>query len=313
MTLNEFSGHIPVLLIIFNRLDTTQLVFERIRQVKPRKLYVAADGPRTPLEATKCQEVSDWVLNNVDWDTEVFTFIRQENLGCRLNVSGAISWFFSREEKGIILEDDCLPTISFFSFCEELLTKYENVPEVMHISGTNMQDAIFRGSNSYYFSRISHIWGWASWRRAWLQYDLELAGLDDFIKEKSINQVFDSLSPRLNFMRVLKQIKNSKNASTWDFQWTFSIMKSGGLCITPNSNMISNIGFGGESTHAWDSGSRFANRPTTELVILTHPSELKVSKAADNYEGDTIYKIPDLHYIIRKLYHQICSYLNKKR
>lgn len=162
----------PVLLIIFKRPDTTRQVLQAIRQVKPRQLFVAADGPRPdhPDEAEKCHQTRA-VIEEVDWKCEVQTLFQQRNLGCGPGpVTGpvtAITWFFHNVEQGIILEDDCLPDLSFFRFCEELLDRYRYTEQIMHISGNNFLYGRKRGSASYYFSKYTHVWGWATWRRAW--------------------------------------------------------------------------------------------------------------------------------------------------
>lgn len=158
-----------ILLLIFNRLDTTQLVFEAIQKVKPPRLYIASDGARIDKlsEDSLVGDVRNYVINNIDWDCEVKTLFREENLGCKLAVSGAISWFFQNEGHGIILEDDCLPDHSFFRFCEEMLLKYSDDERIGMISGDNFQFGGSQVEDSYYFSRYPHIWGWATWKRAW--------------------------------------------------------------------------------------------------------------------------------------------------
>ena len=142
----------PILFVIFNRLDTTFKVFEKIREIKPKKLYIAADGPRKQIEGEneKCAKVRS-IETLVDWDCEVKTLFQSENLSCGPAVSTAISWFFNNEEQGIILEDDCLPNTSFFHFCEEMLNYYKENETIMHIGGTNFQDGRMYGKADYYF------------------------------------------------------------------------------------------------------------------------------------------------------------------
>ena len=158
----EFN--VPILLIVFNRLNTTQKVFEKIKEVKPKKFFIAADGPRKNKEGEKEKtgEVRKFILENIDWDCEVKTLFRDENLGCGKSVSGAITWFFENVEEGIIFEDDTVPDKSLFNFCEAMLNKYRLENEIKIIGGVNFQDGIKRGDASYYFTRICHIWGWAT-------------------------------------------------------------------------------------------------------------------------------------------------------
>lgn len=165
----------PVLFVVFNRPETTSRVFNSIRNARPARLYVAADGPRAMREgeAQRCVEVRR-IASAVDWPCEVRTLFRDENIGCRRSVSGAISWFFEHEPEGIILEDDCLPDASFFSYCATLLERYRIEPRVMAITGNNFQPSMEGYSASYYYSIYNHVWGWASWRRAWALYDADM-------------------------------------------------------------------------------------------------------------------------------------------
>lgn len=243
----------PILLLIFNRPDTTKAVMESIRRARPERLFIAADGPRAsaPGEERLCEEARRHAAN-VDWPCEVQTLFRGENAGCAINVSSAISWFFEHVEEGIVLEDDCVAGESFYPFCTELLAYYRHTPEVMHIAGTSFQYGRRRGRASYYLSRYPNLWGWATWRRAWRMYDF-------------------SLRP------------SWKLEDTWGTQWQLSIEKHNGLAVVPNRNLVKNIGFGEAATH-----TRGPLRPS-KLVIeemafpLTHPKELVPDKAADTF------------------------------
>ena len=189
METNKFNT--PILFLIFNRPDTTFKVFEEIRKIKPAKLYIAADGPRPNVigEEEKCT-ASRNIIKQVDWDCDVKTLFREKNLGCKIAVSSAISWFFENVEEGIILEDDTFPTQSFFWFCQELLDFYRNDSRIMHISGNNFQLGKIRGEGSYYFSKYNHIWGWATWKRAWRFYDVSLNTFPIFVQRKVIKNIF---------------------------------------------------------------------------------------------------------------------------
>jgi len=165
----------PVVLIIFNRPPTTERVFAEIAKARPQKLFVVADGPRPERsgEAEKCAAARA-VIDRVDWECEVLRNYAEVNLGCRQRPPTGISWVFEQVAEAIILKDDCVPHPTFFRFCEELLEKYREDERVMHISGSNFQPGYTRGPFSYYFSRFNPIWGWASWRRAWQHYDLNM-------------------------------------------------------------------------------------------------------------------------------------------
>src|SRR6478736_1770065 len=176
----------PILFIVFNRPDTTRVVFEAIRKVKPKKLYIAADGIRSKVKSDEenCAKVRA-IVNDVDWECDVKTLFHEENLNCGKAPSTAISWLFENEEEGIILEDDCLPSTSFFLFCEELLERYRYDSRVMHIGGNNFLNGWQKDNDySYYFSRSGHIWGWATWRRAWNKFDFDIS-LYSKLKDKN--------------------------------------------------------------------------------------------------------------------------------
>lgn len=237
-----------VLLIIFNRLDTTKLVFEAIRRAKPPRLYLAADGPRaySNTDGVNCQMARS-IINAVDWDCEVKTLFRERNLGCKYAVSGAIDWFFEHEQMGIILEDDVLPTDQFFEFCDAMLIRYEFEESVMMIGGVNHYPTP-DSQLSYFFSEHFVIWGWATWRRAWKKYSVEI----EEISPQHLN--FNFLKDKLNNWRSLLHFVDSLNKvsrgeiNTWDYQWSYACLINSGMCIVPKVNLISNIGVHG--THA---------------------------------------------------------------
>jgi len=269
----------PVLFLIFNRPETTEKVFETIRKQKPQYLYVAADGPRIDKEgeAEKCRQTRE-IINKIDWDCEVKTLFREENLGCKIAVSSAISWFFENVEEGIILEDDCLPSKSFFNYCEILLEKYRNDTRIMHISAENPIDDSF-GESSYYFSKIPHIWGWATWKRAWKKYDVDFQNYNDFIKNNHIENVFPEKYVQKYWNKIFSRVKDGK-INTWDYQWTYALFINNGLSINPNLNMVSNIGFGVEGATHTSVSEKCANRQTFEVAEIHHPEFIISDKTA---------------------------------
>lgn len=269
----------PILFLIFNRPEKTFRVFEEIKKQKPQYLYIAADGARQNKqgEAELCSQTRA-VIENVDWDCEVKTLFREDNLGCKKAVSEGITWFFDNVEEGIILEDDCLPSESFFRFCEENLEKYRHDNRIMHISGENPLDMEF-GDASYYFSKIPHIWGWASWRRAWNLYDVEFQNFNYFIENNIIQNVFEEKESHKYWNRVFARVKNGE-INTWDYQWTYALFVNNGLSIVPNKNMVSNIGFGAvEATHT-NENAKCANRKAYEMDKIIHPEFIIPEKKA---------------------------------
>jgi len=271
----------PVLFIIFNRPDTTAKVFDRIRAARPAKLYVAADGPRSgrPDEEALCKQVRE-IATKADWDCEVKTLFRDANMGCKNAVSSAITWFFEREEEGIILEDDCLPADSFFSFCDEMLAKYRYDTRVRHIAGGNFQLGTRRGDASYYFSKISHVWGWAGWRRVWGDYDKNLGRYTEAGAQAALLNIFDDEWIADSWYQIFKELK-AGNIDTWDYQLSITNFFNNALCIIPNVNLISNIGFGANATHTTESTNKYAALQLAEISKITHPTYLLADKQAD--------------------------------
>ena len=254
-----------VLFLIFNRPDTTRQVFEAIRIAQPPRLYIAADGPRKERAGeAECCEVTRRIATDVDWPCEVITLFREENLGCKIAVSSAITWFFEQEEKGIILEDDCLPAQSFFGFCDELLIKYESDQRIMMISGHNKQTNWKKEDNDYFFSNLGGIWGWASWRRAWSTYDIEMKNINNFISQNGFfNLLMDIGATRRRDMEKV----NSNNINAWDYQWGFARHINNGLSCVPSSNLIENIGFGIDATHTTQINNTIIKRSDIRLPL----------------------------------------------
>src|SRR5688572_8997809 len=239
----------PILFVVFSRPSTTKVVFETIRQAKPAKLYIAADGPRKnkPGEAEKCAEVRSIVMD-IDWECEVKTLFRDENLGCGKGVSSAITWFFENEPEGIILEDDVVPNQSFFSYCSELLERYRHDTRIMEISGNSLRSEKFcQGEHSYAFSDHNGIWGWASWRRAWNLYDYEMKDYKRIKEGGFLRNKFASIYEEHYFNWVFERTYLFPHI-TWDYQWEFVKRINSGLTIVPKKNMIINIGFGADAT-----------------------------------------------------------------
>ena len=271
----------PVLFLVFNRLDTTKQVFKAIRKAKPPRLYIAADGARESKdgEAEKVKAVREYIMSNINWECEVKTLFREQNLGCKYAVSGAIDWFFENEEMGIILEDDCLPSQSFFWFCEELLERYKDDMRVWHIGGSNFQNAIKRGEGDYYFSKYNLIWGWAGWASRWKKYDVEL---DSIIDTKFLEKTFEDRNAIKYWAKPFNDMKE-KRIDTWDYQYTFSMWDNDGLAILSNTNMISNIGFGEDATHTTTKEGELSNVSRSELLLNQHPIKICQNIEADKY------------------------------
>ena len=237
----------PVVFLIFRRPDLTAQVFEAIRQAQPTKLLVVADGPRSEAEAQLCQQTRS-VIDQIDWNCEVLRNYSDVNLGCRRRVSSGLDWAFSEVEEAIILEDDCLPHPLFFDFCEELLAKYRDDERIMHVGGTNILGEWKSDFQSYHFSHYSGIWGWASWRRAWQHYDVDMK-LWQMVSKKEVAKDILQRSKNVEFWAQTFQATHKQEIDTWDYQWVFAQWIQNGLGIIPEVNLISNIGFRADATH----------------------------------------------------------------
>lgn len=275
----------PVLLIIFNRPDIAKTLFERIREIKPPKLYFAADGPRKHKEGEvqKCMETRA-IIDSIDWDCEIHKNFSEKNLGCKTRVSTAIDWFFENEESGIILEDDCLPDVSFFDFCSELLEKYKDDERVGMISGNNFQFGKIKNKYSYYFSKYTHTWGWATWKRAWNKFDISLTNYPEN-KDKAL-AVLRNKKSKLYWDMIFSDIYTGRmdemGLSVWDYQWTYASFLNNFVSIMPSVNLVSNIGFGESiSTHT-KRKSKFSFMETHTMKFpIVHPDQIIADEKSD--------------------------------
>lgn len=292
----------PIVFVIFNRPDATEKVFSLIRQARPYRLLIIADGPRVerPGEAEKCTAARA-VVERIDWDCEVLINYSDVNLGCRRRVSSGLDWAFSTVEEAIILEDDCLPHPTFFRFCEELLEKYRDDERIMAISGDNFQFGRSRTEYSYYFSRYNHCWGWAGWRRAWQHYDVDMK-LWPRIRDSNLLIDLLSNSRTVNYWHKTFQDVYDGQIGTWDFQWTFACWIQNGLTILPSVNLVSNIGFYSEATHT-TGGSQFANIPVEAMRYpLNYPPFVIRDITSDDFTQKTVFDLSLIRRIEQKIY-----------
>lgn len=271
---------ISVAFIIFNRPDLTHRVFAAIAEAKPKRLLVVADGPRFPEESEKCRQARA-VIEKVNWDCEVLTNFSDVNLGCKLRVSSGLDWVFSQVEEAIILEDDCLPHSDFFDFCELMLTRYSQDERVMAICGANVFGEWKKDQQSYHFSYHGGVWGWASWRRAWNLYDVNM---DLWSNGEAKARFFDNLplNQHEKWGKILEEVVAGR-IDTWDYQWFFARCIQSGLTIVSSSNVITNIGFGEEATHTFSNDSPFSRVPLGSVRIpIVKPACVVVDRDYDN-------------------------------
>ena len=250
-----------VLMLVFNRPDVTEQVFQAVRNARPPRLYVAADGPRPgqPQEEETTARVRE-VFKHVDWPCEVHTRFLTENLGCRNAVSSAIDWFFSKEEQGIVLEDDVLPSPAFFSYCDTMLERYKHDERVFSVVGNNLVEPWYQHPESYFFSKVFFVWGWASWRRAWQHYDVNMSAWPN--TRLQVNALPYTPNQKLHhaYWDLVFDLAFKNQISTWDHQWTFAHWENNAVCVTPANNLVRNIGFGADATHTSGSDPVYVKR-----------------------------------------------------
>lgn len=282
---------IPVLIIIFNRSWHLQKVMTALEKIRPRRLFVAADGPRRerPGEEQLCCEARKAVTDHVSWPCEVQTRFQDKNQGCGRHVTGAVDWFFENVSEGIILEDDCVPSPDFFRFTEELLERYRNSPEVMMLSGTALVRTPRPLPWDYDFTAFPCCWGWATWRRAWALMSYDMPDFPGYRRSGKIRKSF--ASPRVQ-KRLLglfaKVFHHAPGFDTWDFQWLYACVKNNGVCILPAVNLVSNVGW--DASHARI--DEVMEMPLENFEKLRHPPEIKRNPELEKLFFEKIYALP---------------------
>lgn len=280
----------PVLLIAWRRPQTTKQVINALRPAAPTRMYVACDGPNPERngEAEKVEATRALIEQAIDWPCAVETLYSNQNQGCRLGVSRAISWFFEKVEEGIILEDDCVPHPDFFPFCATLLEHYRQDERIWCINGNNVQEGHWRGDGSYYFSHYPHSWGWASWRRCWEHFDGDLDQWTPLKTSGLIDHVFEDPLERQYWSSIWNRLLEEGLPDTWDFQWLFTCLTQSGLSLTPNTNLVSNVGLGVDATNCTIPMEATAFG-TASILPIHHPTFLLQDKAADRFTFDHIF------------------------
>lgn len=291
----------PILFTFYIKEEETIKVFNKITEIKPSRIYLSSDGPRNQKEKIIIKNLRLKILSMIDWPCEVYKKFNNSNLGCGVGMSSAISWFFENEESGIILEDDCLPSLSFFHYCEELLNIYRDDSEIWHISGANLfpsPDSKF----SYEYSVYPGIWGWATWADRWKNYDYNLSKINitDY-------KYFSKRTISVNYFKKIFDLLYKKKIDTWDFQWMFTIWKNDALAVLPKHNLVTNIGFGEKSSNTHYKNDLRANIKTKEIYTIKHPPEIKLS-LSDKKIKKMYFSFNYLNIIKNKIYDKFISF-----
>ncbi len=273
----------PVALFMFRRPDTTARVLDAIREARPALLLVVADGPRPdrPDDATACAATRA-LIDGVDWPCEVRREFATENMGCRRRVASGLAWVFGQVPEAIILEDDCVPDQTFFRFCDELLERYRDDPRVAQITGANNQKGRRRGKHSYFFSRYNNVWGWASWRRAFDLYDVDMRRWPEL---RDSGWLADMLGDRrvAHYWTQQFQATYERRIDTWDYQWVYASWLHSMVSLVPNRNLVRNIGFGPDASHTHAQDAFADDRLESVGFPLDHPSAVARDVRADRF------------------------------
>lgn len=276
----------PVAYMIFNRPKHTEQTFAVLRNQRVPKLFIIADGPRPshPTDAQHCAEVRA-IVENVDWPCVVYRTYADTNLGCKKRPSSGLDWVFSQVDRAIVLEDDCLPHPDFFAFCDALLERYAEDERVWVVTGNNFQNGHKRGDAAYYFSKYNHVWGWATWRRAWQQYRGDLSFWPEWKKSADWRKKLPDAVERRYWHVIFDKVWAGAIETAWDYPWTASVWHGEGLTATPNVNLVTNIGIGPDATHTVATTGQ-DGVPVQPLGPLTHPARVEKDRHADRYVFD---------------------------
>jgi hypothetical protein len=282
---------IPVAILAFNRPALTRRVFDAVAERRPKRLFLIADGPRPerPQDDLLCAEVRR-ILTDVTWPCEIATNFSDRNLGCGRRISSGITWLFEHVNAAILIEDDCLPAASFFDFCSAMLSRFANDTRIGLVSGNNFTSGYFQPSASYYFSRYTHIWGWATWRRSWAQYDYGLLSLALAREQRLLEEVFDD-PQSADFWYAIFEAVRSGRIDTWDYQLFYTSMVNSWLNVIPAVNLVTNIGVGPDATHT-KSSIGVDNQTSGDLGFpLRHPDFVIRCRVADEFTERKVYGV----------------------
>lgn len=311
---------VPILLIIYNRSQEILQQIASLKKIQAQEIYIYADGPKeSEIDKVNCNKARSTLLNLIDWECKIITFFNDKNSGCGRGPYTAINWFFENVEEGIILEDDCIPNLSFFSFCRELLVKYKHDTRVWQISGTNRLGTYFDETDySYIFSNYSSEWGWATWKRAWQQIDYKIKLWDKEIIKRNLKSIYYQENWYKGISSIFNDTyNNNEKISWWDYQWLFIKNINNGLSIIPKQNLISNIGFGEKATHTKELNNQFMRLETEDIKsALIHPENIMADYFYDYLILNAHFPIQESKYkiirIMKRWIQRLFQYLTNK-
>lgn len=291
---------IPVVVFMFKRVEKTVKIIDQIAKVKPRRIYLIADGARSKDEINVVLECRRQAESHINWECDIIKNYSDENRGVYNNIAGGAQWVFEQEKHAIFLEDDNLPEVTFFRFCEEMLYKYNNDTRILWICGTNyLKEYEPIDGSSYVFTHHMMPCGWASWSDKFLKfYDGEMKLFEDENVLSKIKLMYKNKSlykqDLLNWSREKAKINMGLTPHSWDYQMSFCLRANNLLGIVPKYNQITNIGVDNDSIHGGSSFEnvmvkRFCELPTKKILFpLIHPKVCLVDKIFEEKTGEII-------------------------
>ena len=276
-----------IVVIIYKRTKPLIQLVEILKKVKPKKIYIIADGPKTKKEKVFTNIARSIIEKNIDWNCKINKIYSSKNLGLRKRIVTGLDKVFKSEEQAIILEDDCIPDFSFFQFCNQLLEKYKNNHKILSISGTTHSEDIYI-SQSYYFSKYFHSWGWATWKRAWKNYDDNMNEWKTKDDHKWLKRIIPNTIERIYWKKIFNMTSQNK-INSWAYRWTYSHLKHGGLSIIPSKNLVSNVGFGKNATHNKLSVGSMRVKSSQIKFPLKHPKKISINDLKDHETAKKVY------------------------
>lgn len=285
----------PILILTFNRPDLTKKLLIVLSKIKPNNIFFASDGPREHIKSDMNNvNKTRGLIRLINWSCDVKTLFNDKNLGCAKSVHQAIDWFFENVDQGIILEDDCIPDETFFTFSSEMLKKYRNHKKIMAIGGQCFNHKTLKITNkeSYQFSGYIFCWGWATWRRAWRNFDFNMRRWNDLSAQKILQtRGNNSILFSMYWTRIFNDLYENK-INSWAYRWLYSCWMNNGISIIPNANLVQNIGFRNDATHT-SKGNKFTeNLPLQKLVLpIRHPKKISIDIKNDLWLSKNIYGI----------------------
>lgn len=318
----ETPFEIPIVSVVYKRLDKTKQVYERIRQIRPAKLYIIADGPKNIEDEEKVSQVRNFIDHFIDWPCEVHKRYAEKNIGLRNGIPSGLNWVFETEEKAIILEDDIVPEKCFFEYCRQMLERYENEEKVMLISGFNMfeKEQLFHGKDVT-FSKFASIWSWATWKRAWIKYEQNIPKWEKERKKKNFRKFLNKNA--YDHYKIIFDDLQYHWYNSWAYQWMFALFYENAVGIVPKYKMIANIGINDlEGEHFGDSKEMEDLIKQTNQInfdenhIYSCPDQITDNTDYDQYFQERIFKrvplVKKIKFDIRSRVHAYCKNIIKK-